>query len=99
MKISKLSTALLIGLGGLIGITKDLGASEIGAGGMQIVRQSSTTQVGQTFELELQLPGVVDDGDQVTVTIHEPVTNEIQFLNSTVGQNLGGVLTSIGFSL
>ena len=55
MKISKLSTALLIGLGGLIGITKDLGASEIGAGGMQIVRQSSTTQVGQTFELELQL--------------------------------------------
>ena len=99
MKISKLSTALLIGLGALIGITKDLGASEIGAGGMQIVRQSSTTQVGQTFELELQLPGVVDDGDQVTVTIHEPVTNEIQFLNSTVGQNLGGVLTSIGFSL
>ena len=61
MKISKLSTALLIGLGGLIGITKDLGASEIGAGGMQIVRQSSTTQVGQTFELDLQLPGVVDN--------------------------------------
>ena len=37
MKISKLSTAVLIGLGGLIGITNDLGASEIDAGGMQIV--------------------------------------------------------------
>ena len=77
----------MIGLGALVGIANALSASEIGAGGMQIVQQSSTTRVGETFELDLQLPGVVTNGDQITVTIHEPVTSERQFLDSTVGQN------------
>tara|TARA_B100000579_G_scaffold95057_1_gene75198 strand:- start:1863 stop:3749 length:1887 start_codon:yes stop_codon:yes gene_type:complete len=99
MKISRLLTALLIGLGALVGCATALDASEIGAGGMQIVRQSSATRVGQTFELDLQLPGVVTNGDQITVTIHEPVTDELQFLDSAVGKNLGGVLTSISFDV
>ncbi len=99
MNIPRLVMALLIGLGTLLAASSATGASEIGAGGMQIVRQSSTTQVGQSFELDLQLPGVVTTGDQITVTIHEPVKNEAQFLESTVGENLGGVLTSLGFDL
>lgn len=99
MNIPRLVMALLIGLGTLLAASSATDASEIGAGGMQIVRQSSTTQVGQSFELDLQLPGVVTTGDQITVTIHEPVKNEAQFLESTVGENLGGVLTSLGFDL
>lgn len=99
VKISRLLTTLMIGLGALVGIANALSASEIGAGGMQIVQQSSTTRVGETFELDLQLPGVVTNGDQITVTIHEPVTSERQFLDSTVGQNLGGVLTSLSFDI
>ena len=99
MNIPRLLTALLIGLGALISFSHPSDASEIDAGGMQIVHQSSETRVGEIFELHLQLPGVVTSGDQVTVTIHEPVRNEIQFLDSTVGQNLGGVLTSLNFDL
>ena len=99
MNIPRLLTASLIGFGILIGVSSAIGASEIGAGGMQIFHPSSTTQVGESFKIDLQLPGVVTAGDQITVTIHEPVKNEAHFLESTVAENLGGVLTSLGFDL
>ena len=99
MNIPRLVTASLIGFGILIGVSSAIGASEISAGGMQIFHPSSTTQVGESFKIDLQLPGVVTAGDQITVTIHEPVKNEAHFLESTVAENLGGVLTSLGFDL
>ena len=99
MNMPRLLTASLIGF--VIGISASsaTGAAEIGAGGMQIFHQSPTTQVGQSFKVDLQLPGVVTVGDHITVTIHEPVKNEAQFLESTVAENLGGVLTSLQFDL
>jgi len=99
MNMPRLLTASLIGFVIAIGASSVTGAAEISAGGIQIFHQSPTTQVGQSFKVDLQLPGVVTVGDQITVTIHEPVKNEAQFLESTVAENLGGVLTSLQFDL
>ena len=99
MNMPRLLTASLIGFVMAISASSATGAAEISAGGMQIFHQSPTTQVGQSFKVGLQLPGVVTVGDQITVTIHEPVRNEAQFLESTVAENLGGVLTSLQFDL
>ena len=99
MNIQRLLTASLIGFVIAMGASNAIGAAEVGSGGMQIFHQSSTTRVGQSFKMDLQLPGVVTAGDQITVTIHEPVKNEVQFLDSTVAENLGGVLTSLRFDL
>ena len=99
MNMPKLLAASLIGFVIAIGASSAAGAAGIDAGGMQIFHQSPTTQVGQSFKVDLQLPGVVTVGDQITVTIHEPVKNEAQFLESTVAENLGGVLTSLQFDL
>ena len=74
MNMPKLLAASLIGFVITIGASSAAGAAGIDAGGMQIFHQSPTTQVGQSFKVVLQLPGVVTVGDQITVTIHEPVT-------------------------
>jgi hypothetical protein len=74
-------------------------AGEDSAGGLQVIDQSPTTRVGEFFDLVLQLPGVVTKGDQMTVTIHEPVTDEPQFVASSRGEDLGGVLASQRFDL
>ena len=69
-------------------------ASADTSGGLQLIGQSFTTNIGESFELDIQLPGVISDTDQLTIAIYEPVTNEEQFIRTTLGQNLGGVLDS-----
>ena len=44
-----------------------------------MVNQSLVTHNDEVFDLVLQLPGVVSNGDQITVTVHERVTSEEQF--------------------
>ena len=74
-------------------------ASADTSGGLQLIRQSFTTTVGESFELDIQLPGVISDTDQLTIAIYEPVANEAQFIQTTFGQNLGGVLDSRNFNV
>lgn len=79
---------LLVGFPGLAN------AVEVGSGGIQITRQSPIAQAGGSLDFTLRLPGVVADDDQIIVTVHEPVIDEAEFLQSVNGQGLGGVLAS-----
>ena len=74
-------------------------ASADSSGGLQLIGQSFTTNIGESFELDIQLPGVISDTDQLTIAIYEPVANEEQFIQTTLGQNLGGVLDSRNFDI
>ena len=58
-------------------------ASADTSGGLQLIRQSFTTNIGELFELDIQLPGVISDTDQLTIAIYEPVANEEQFIRTT----------------
>ena len=91
--------AVLLALGISIMSANPGAASEESAGGLQVIDQSPITRVGEFFDLVLRLPGVVTDGDQMTLTIHEPVADEPQFVASSRGENLGGVLASQRFDL
>ena len=78
----------------LVVFSDPVDAVELGSGGIQITEQSPTAQVGGSLQFTLQLPGVVADDDQIIVTVHEPVVDEAEFLQSVNGQGLGGVLAS-----
>ena len=72
---------------------------EIGSGGLQIVEHSSSTGPAGTVRIVVQLPGVIAPGDNLTLTIHEPVTSEAAFLTTTRGERLGGILDARTFSI
>lgn len=64
----------------------------VGSGGLQIVEHSSHSGPAGTIRIGLLLPGVFEADDSLSVTIHEPVNGEAQFLATTTGQQLGGIL-------
>ena len=99
MKFHRLLISLLLTLGVSIAAGTSAAANQESAGGLQVVNQSLVTHNDEVFDLVLQLPGVVSNGDQITVTVHERVTSEEQFLASSRGANLGGVLASQRFNM
>ena len=99
MKFHRLLGAFLLTLGISTAASTSVAANEESAGGLQVMSQSLITQNNEVFDLVLQLPGVVSDGDQITVTVHERATSEEQFLASSRGENLSGVLASQRFDV
>ena len=99
MKFHQLVGVLLLTLGMSIAQGTSAAANQHSAGGLQVADQSLVTQNDDVFALVLQLPGIISDGDQITVTVHQRVTNEEQFLASSHGENLGGVLASQRFNV
>ena len=89
MKFHRLLISLLLTLGVSMAAGTSAAANQESAGGLQVVNQSLVTHNDEVFDLVLQLPGVVSNGDQITVTVHERVTSEEQFLASSRGANLG----------
>ena len=69
------------------------------AGGMILINQDVTTGPSGTFLIRLQLPGILADDDVLTLSIHEPVLNEDDFLAASRQEHLGGVLESIPYKL
>ncbi len=70
-----------------------------GPGGLQIVAQTVGAGPSGSISIELQLPGVIAPGDGLTLTVHERVTSEDQFLATTTGDRLGGVLGARQFGV
>jgi hypothetical protein len=66
--------------------------SDVGTGEMSIVEHGSSVGPGGSVHVALQLPGVIAPGDQLTLSIHDPVANEDEFFASAFGEELGGVL-------
>jgi hypothetical protein len=64
-----------------------------GSGGLELIAQSLGTGPAGTFTINLRLPGIIAKDDVLTLSIHEPVEDEDEFLASTQRQ-LGGVLHS-----
>lgn len=69
------------------------------AGGMILINQDVTTGPSGTFLIRLQLPGILADDDVLTLSIHEPVLDEDDFLAASRQEHLGGVLESIPYKL
>ena len=61
---------------------------------MSIVTQSFSAELGESIDLQIQLPNLLPRDNQLIITLHEPVLNEQAFLFSTTGEKLGGVLSS-----
>ena len=99
MKFHRLLGAFLLTLGISTAASTSVAANQESAGGLQVMSQSLITQNNEVFDLVLQLPGVVSDGDQITVTVHERATSEEQFLASSRGENLSGVLAAQRFDI
>jgi Family of unknown function (DUF6049) len=64
---------------------------EPGSGGLVLVDQPATANQG-TFPLVLQLPGILSEGDVLSVSVHERVEDMDDFNSSLVAEDLGGVL-------
>ena len=61
---------------------------------MNIVTQSFSAGLGESINLKIQLSNLLPSDNQLIITLHEPVLNEQDFLLSTTGERLGGVLSS-----
>lgn len=61
---------------------------------MSIVTQSFSAGLGESINLKIQLSNLLPSDNQLIITLHEPVLNEQDFLFSTTGEKLGGVLSS-----
>ena len=61
---------------------------------MSIVTQSFSARLGESINLKIQLPSLLPSDNQLIITVHEPVLDEQAFLFSTIGEKLGGVLSS-----
>ena len=61
---------------------------------MSIITQSFSAELGESIDLQIQLPNLLPRDNQLIITLHEPVLNEQAFLFSTTGEKLGGVLSS-----
>ncbi len=95
-KLSLITIGALIAavvLGALPSTQAEAQEGDPGAGGLEIISQSLGTGPAGTFVATLRLPGIIADDDVLTLSIHEPVENEITFLASTK-RSLGGVLES-----
>lgn len=64
------------------------------SGGLQIVDHSSVVRADDVVNLSIRLPGVITSDDTLTVTVHEPIRSEEQFVATTTGLELGGVLAT-----
>ena len=58
---------------------------------LEIVDQTTFVGPGDTFSLALRLADAGDDAT-ISLTLHQPVTNRIQFGNTLAGDDLGGVV-------
>ena len=63
MKFHRLLISLLLTLGVLIAAGTSAAANQESAGGLQVGNQSLVTHNDEVFDLVLQLPGVVSNGD------------------------------------
>ncbi len=70
-----------------------------GTGGLELVEQTVGARPTENISIVLQLPGVIAPGDGLTLTVHEPVTDEAEFLATADGEELGGVLGARQFAL
>ena len=61
---------------------------------MSIVTQSFSAGLGESININVQLPTPLPSDNQLIITMHEPVLDEQAFLFSTTGEKLGGVLSS-----
>ena len=67
---------------------------EVDNGGLQIVQHGSSTGPAGTVRIVVQLPGVIAPGDNLTLSVHQPVRSEREFLATTTGRQLGGILAT-----
>jgi len=58
-------------------------APEVGTGGLSLISRS--VQTTDSFELGLQLPGVVEDDDVLIIAVHEKVVDRAQFRATLTG--------------